>query len=95
MHAARVAQWIRRRSPKPKIASSSLAVGKIFTHPAPQKYKCVSCGVRTHAPSREPELKSGALDHSAKLTIPMLVAGMEEIMFVRHAETRHLKCLLC
>ena len=28
---ARVAQWIRRRSPKPKIASSSLAVGKYFS----------------------------------------------------------------
>ena len=55
----------------------------------------VRCGVRTHALSREPELKSGALDHSAKLTIPMLVAGMEEIRFVRHAETRDLKCLLC
>ena len=28
----------------------------------------VRCGVRTHALSREPELKSGALDHSANLT---------------------------
>ena len=28
--SARVAQWIRRRSPKPKIASSSLAVGKLI-----------------------------------------------------------------
>ena len=25
------------------------------------------CGVRTHAPRREPELKSGALDRSANL----------------------------
>ena len=32
-----MAQWIRRRSPKPKIASSSLAVGKVFTHPAVKK----------------------------------------------------------
>ena len=32
MLSARVAQWIRRRSPKPKIASSSLAVGNIFKH---------------------------------------------------------------
>ena len=29
----------------------------------------VRCGVRTHALSREPELKSGALDHSANLTL--------------------------
>ena len=29
-NTARVAQWIRRRSPKPKIASSSLAVGKFL-----------------------------------------------------------------
>ena len=28
----------------------------------------VRCGVRTHALLREPELKSGALDHSANLT---------------------------
>ena len=28
----------------------------------------VRCGVRTHAPLREPELKSGALDRSANLT---------------------------
>ena len=28
----------------------------------------VRCGVRTHAHNREPELKSGALDHSANLT---------------------------
>ena len=32
------------------------------------KKKIVRCGVRTHAPSREPELKSGALDRSANLT---------------------------
>ena len=30
INSARVAQWIRRRSPKPKIASSNLAVGKHF-----------------------------------------------------------------
>ena len=29
----------------------------------------VRCGVRTHALSREPELKSGALDLSANLTL--------------------------
>ena len=29
----------------------------------------VRCGVRTHALLREPELKSGALDHSANLTV--------------------------
>ena len=28
----------------------------------------VRCGVRTHAPVWEPELKSGALDRSANLT---------------------------
>ena len=28
----------------------------------------VRCGVRTHALFQEPELKSGALDHSANLT---------------------------
>ena len=71
-------------------------MGKVFTHPAVKKVpkkndKCVSCGGRTHAPSREPELKSGALDHSAKLTSPKLAAGMDEIRFVRHAETRDLK----
>lgn len=30
--------------------------------------RIVRCGVRTHALSREPELKSGALDRSANLT---------------------------
>ena len=33
-----------------------------------KKYLCVRCGVRTHARLRVPELKSGALDHSANLT---------------------------
>ena len=33
-----------------------------------QKY-LVRCGVRTHAHSRVPELKSGALDRSANLTL--------------------------
>ena len=31
--------------------------------------ECVRCGVRTHALFRVPELKSGALDHSANLTV--------------------------
>ena len=31
----------------------------------------VRCGVRTHARIRVPELKSGALDHSANLTVVM------------------------
>ena len=30
-----------------------------------KKKKIAGCGVRTHAPYREPELKSGALDRSA------------------------------
>ena len=33
-----------------------------------QKIGFVRCGVRTHARLRVPELKSGALDHSANLT---------------------------
>ena len=33
------------------------------------KSNSVSCGVRTHAHSRVSELKSDALDHSAKLTL--------------------------
>jgi hypothetical protein len=44
-----------------------------FTSRFSQKNKIkmfiVRCGVRTHALSRVPELKSGALDHSANLTI--------------------------
>ena len=56
MHTARVAQWIRRRSPKPKIASSSLAVGKIFTHPAVKK---VAKNISVSAVGFEPTLPRG------------------------------------
>ena len=48
----------------------------------PSKDCIVRCGVRTHALSREPELKSGALDHSANLTRCVgwvFIAGLQDL----------------
>ena len=43
-------------------------IAKVLKIAKKKKNTFVRCGVRTHAHVREPELKSGALDHSANLT---------------------------
>ena len=42
-----------------------------------RKKKTVRCGIRTHAPFRESELKSDALDRSANLTMEKRVRSIE------------------
>ena len=55
-------------TPAPPSNEKSAKIGTQPRRKMPSKDCIVRCGVRTHALSREPELKSGALDHSANLT---------------------------
>ena len=52
----------------PKTLSRSVTTNDILKKYMYKKIGFVRCGVRTHARLRVPELKSGALDHSANLT---------------------------
>ena len=73
-HTALVAQWIARWIPNPKVRGSNPRWGIKFciNFTGCELYirqNDVRSGVRTHAHIRVPELKSGALDRSAILTV--------------------------
>ena len=44
----------------------------IYIYPIKGKIENIKCGIWTHALSRRPELESGALDHSAILTLAIV-----------------------
>ena len=68
-------------TPAPPSNEKSVKIGTQLRRKMPSKDCIVRCGVRTHALSREPELKSGALDHSANLTRCVgwvFIAGLQD-----------------